>query len=131
MFFEVGRIGEGGHRETLAAGGRHQQDFGVAGFAVGHKHGALAESGDRPAEDQVAGCEINLDVFFREVEIGDPVAFLRIERGLVDLTGQVGRDPCFGHAQAGQQERGTAIVPHTQFSREVAYALVRAAFTLV
>ncbi len=90
MLVQIGRFGEGGQRIALAADRRQQQHLGVTCLSGGEEHGRVSQSSNGLRKNDVAGGQIDLDVFLGEVEIHHAVALVRIERGLLDLPRQVG-----------------------------------------
>ncbi len=88
MFVQVGRAGVGSQRAPLRAIGRQQNHLGVAAFHIGYEHRRDTFASHRPAENQVAVGEIDLDVFNGQGEIADAVALLAIEAVLADGAGQ-------------------------------------------
>ena len=67
MLFQVRRLGERGERRPLAARRRKKQDVGIAALRVGDEYRAQARALNRLGENEVAGGEVDLDVFFVEV----------------------------------------------------------------
>jgi hypothetical protein len=110
MLLQVGGFGEGGEREALTADGGKQKDFGVARFRVGREHGARANAVDGLGKDDVAGREIDLDVFLGEVELGDAVAQVGVEGDLFELAGEVSGGG--GGGQGGDQEKEGETTEH-------------------
>ena len=110
MLFQVGGFGESGEREALTADGGKQENFGIAGFRVGSEYGAGANAVDGLGKDNVAGGEIDLDVFLGEVELGDAVALVGVECDLFEPAGEVGARG--GGGEGGDQENEGETAEH-------------------
>ena len=78
--------------------------------SLADENGAQMHSADRLGEDQVTGCQIDLEIFLGEVEIEDAIALIGVESDVLHSIahlGSAGRENAPGYPEQKQGGRNT------------------------
>src|SRR5579884_905972 len=102
VLVKIGGASKGRKREPLAAVRWDKQDFGVSGFHIGGEKSGGADAADLASKQQMAGSQIDAQVFAIDLEVVDAIAGLRVEAAFAKQPRHLGR----GDSGAERSGRG-------------------------